>query len=281
MRFLLTHFFTLFLFNLIVFSTGNANEILTSGNCLNSIFHQKNKTNISQNISIQYITHSTFKITSPLGVVTITDFTGADITGVTGDAKSHSIVILNHTNKNYFNKITNPETKTILQAWSFQKDISQQHLIVKKDVTIRNIQTDIYKDGVLNTPKGNSIFIYKIAGLCIAHLGNIQHALNDEQIKAIGSIDIVMAPVSGRDQFKTEALANLLMVLNAKIIIPMHWKNDADKQDFMADIYPYFSIAGYPTDALNVSTKTLPKTPTIVTMIPQYDQNDTEFTKYH
>lgn len=280
MRFILTHFFIVLLYNLVFVSIGNANKKLPNGNCLKSISNQQKTNLVDRNISIEFITHSTFKITSPKGVSVVVDFAGnkAD--------KAPNIITLNHTQKNKL--IYNPslKTKIILQAWSSKTNLPLQHVVLKEDVSVQNFQTHLYKDGVLEKAKGNSIFVFKIAGLCIAHLGNIQHALDDEQKKSInnidiGKIDIVMAPVSGRDQFTTQALATLLTRLNAKIIIPMHWKNDTQKQDFMADISPYFSISSYPTKAIKVSTNTLPKTPTIVTMIPKYEQNEAEFNKHH
>lgn len=246
----------------------------------NSLTSTGKKTSKNEDVKIEFITHSTFRITSPNGLIIETDYTGKSSHNTITNT-GPNIITLNHTSTNKLVRQLSNKTTNVLAPWSDETQKSKQLILVKNDVSIRNFQTDIYENGTLKTPKKNSIFLFKIAGLCIAHLGKIQHPLNDKQIAAIGNIDIVMTPVSGRDQFATTLLAKTLIGLNAKIIIPMHWQNDTDKQNFMADLSSSFSIAGYPTNALIVSTKTLPKSPTIVTMIPQYAQNEAEYSKHH
>lgn len=275
----------IFLFSVVFFGKiTHATEKTSATNCLSSISPKTTNSEIltpqNTEVKIEYVTHSTFRITSPKGIIIEVDFTG-----VSGNGPSPNIVTLNHTPKNNLPSKTTIKSKILLEAWSNKTSTSLHHLVIKEDVSIQNFRTDVYDNGVLKIPKGNSIFVFKIADLCIAHLGNIQHTPTNEQLKSIGKLDIVMVPVSGpidgpvnnKDKFNMQDLIGLLQSLNTKIVIPMHWENDASEQDFMAQMAPYFSIPGYPTKSLIVSTNTLPKSPTIVTMIPQYDQNKYEF----
>jgi hypothetical protein len=43
----------------------------------------------------------------------------------------------------------------------------------------------------------NSMFVFEVAGLCIAHLGHLHHELTEDHLKALGRVDVVLAPVDG------------------------------------------------------------------------------------
>lgn len=248
---------------------------------VNSADNARNFTSKSsdlKDVKIEYVTHSTFKITSPKGIIIEVDFAG--LASKTGNGRAPDIITLNHTALNDLPHKPATNTKIILAPWSEKTNTAQQHVIIKDDVSIKNFNTDIYENGVMKIPKGNSIFVFKIAGLCIAHLGNIHHMPSKEQLGSIGNIDIALVPVDGRDNFTYDPLIELLTELQVSVVIPMHWNNNTSEQNFMGDISPYFSIAGYPTNLLSVTTKTLPKSPTIVTMIPQHDQNDFKYFKH-
>ena len=44
---------------------------------------------------------------------------------------------------------------------------------------------------------GNSIFIYAVGDLCIAHLGHLHHRLTKEHLEELGRIDVLMVPIDG------------------------------------------------------------------------------------
>ncbi len=62
---------------------------------------------------------------------------------------------------------------------------------------VRNVSTDIRSQFGGTEDRGNSIFVFEVAGLCIGHLGHLHHEPNDAQYAALGRLDVVMAPVDG------------------------------------------------------------------------------------
>src|SRR5262249_20085168 len=70
---------------------------------------------------------------------------------------------------------------------------------------------------------GNSIFIFEMANMCIAHLGHLHHTLNQQQLDEIGRIDVVMAPVDGNMTLDLDGMFDVLTGLKAQVIIPMHF----------------------------------------------------------
>ena len=65
------------------------------------------------------------------------------------------------------------------------------------DVHIRNVPTNIRDFGGGTEFGGNSIFVFEIADLCIAHLSHLHHTLTPEHLAELGQIDVLLAPVDG------------------------------------------------------------------------------------
>src|SRR6202035_1369095 len=54
-----------------------------------------------------------------------------------------------------------------------------------RDVRVRNVPTNIRSFGGGTERYGNSIFVFEIANLCIAHLGHLHHTLTQAQLNEI------------------------------------------------------------------------------------------------
>ena len=69
---------------------------------------------------------------------------------------------------------------------------------------------------------GNSIFVFDIADLCIAHLGHLHHTLTPSHLAELGAIDVVMVPVDGVWTLNQDDMIEVLRQIKPKIVIPMH-----------------------------------------------------------
>lgn len=92
---------------------------------------------------------------------------------------------------------------------------------------IRSVAT--FHDGIEGGARGrNAVFIYETAGLRIVHLGDFGQALlTQEQIDAIGEVDVLLIPVGGTFTIDAAAATEVVEQLSPRIIIPMHYKTDA------------------------------------------------------
>jgi L-ascorbate metabolism protein UlaG (beta-lactamase superfamily) len=80
----------------------------------------------------------------------------------------------------------------------------------------------------------NAIFVFELDGIRIAHLGDIGTTLANDQIEAVGDIDILMVPVGGQFTIAGADADTVVDQLNVKrIVLPMHYKTEA------FDIFPY------------------------------------------
>ncbi len=85
-----------------------------------------------------------------------------------------------------------------------------------------------YHDDAEGATRGeNIVFLYQIDGLKVLHLGDLGHMLSDETIAKIGDVDILLAPIGGVFTINAKAATELADRLNAKVLIPMHYKTPA------------------------------------------------------
>jgi len=61
-------------------------------------------------------------------------------------------------------------------------------------------------------------------GVRLLHLGDLGHKLTDEEIKEIGSIDILFIPVGGTYTIDAKTATEVCKQIGPSIIIPMHFK---------------------------------------------------------
>ena len=69
---------------------------------------------------------------------------------------------------------------------------------------------------------GNSIFVFDVADLCIAHLGHLHHTLTEAHLADLGTIDVVMVPVDGGYTLNQDDMIAVLQQIKPKIAVPMH-----------------------------------------------------------
>jgi L-ascorbate metabolism protein UlaG (beta-lactamase superfamily) len=72
----------------------------------------------------------------------------------------------------------------------------------------------------------NTIFVFEADGLRVAHLGDLGHALSAEEVKAVGPVDVLLAPVGGHFTIGPEDARRVVERLGAGVVIPMHYKTD-------------------------------------------------------
>ena len=215
-------------------------------------------------VRLQYIAHASFLIQSEDGLSAVTDFTG-----FIGNVDFiPDVVTMNHAHSTHWTPNPDPAIPHVLRGWGDFGEGADHHLDLG-GMVIRNVPTDIRSYGKVE-PKGNSIFVFEAAGLCIGHLGHLHHEPSDEQYAALGRMDVVMAPVDGGFTMPLENMMNVLRRLKARIVIPMHWFADGSLGRFLAGMEGEFRIVDTGESTLTVSLRTLPDDPTIMVLRPSY-----------
>jgi L-ascorbate metabolism protein UlaG (beta-lactamase superfamily) len=171
-------------------------------------------------VRLTLLGHATFLIESPRLVRIATDYNDYIKSPVLPD-----IVTMNHAHDTHYTNHPDPAIKYVLRGWGEDSEHPANWDLQYRDVRVRNVPTNIRSlYGSATTERyGNSIFIFEIANLCIAHLGHLHHTLTQQQLDEIGRIDVVMAPVDGSYTLDLDGMMEVLTALKAPLIIPMHY----------------------------------------------------------
>ena len=211
-------------------------------------------------VRLTYVGHATFLIESPQLVRIATDYNDYVRPLLLPD-----IVTMNHAHSTHFTDRPDLGIKLVLRGWR-EDGRPSGYDVNFKDVRIRSIATNIRTWSGETERNGNSIFVFEIAGLCIAHLGHLHHTLTQQQLDEIGRMDVVMAPVDGNYTLDLDGMVEVLQSLHAQMIIPMHFFNTFTLERFLTRMRQSYQVEHNVTASLVVSKKTMPATPTVVVL---------------
>jgi L-ascorbate metabolism protein UlaG (beta-lactamase superfamily) len=211
-------------------------------------------------VRLTYVGHSTFLIETPQLVRIATDYNDFVRPRVTPD-----IATMNHAHTTHYTDHPDPAIKYVLRGWA-PNEQPARHDLQYKDVRVRNVPTNI-RDWQGGTERhGNSIFIFEVANLCIAHLGHLHHTLNQQQLDEIGRIDAVMVPVDGNMTLDLDGMIEVLQALKAPLMIPMHYFSSFTLDRFLDRARQSWAVETSAIPSVVLSKSTLPAAPKVLVL---------------
>jgi L-ascorbate metabolism protein UlaG (beta-lactamase superfamily) len=214
-----------------------------------------------QEVRITYIGHSTFLLESPQLVRIATDYNDYVKPPILPD-----VVTMNHAHSSHYTDVPDPAIKHVLRGWGPSPDQPARHDLQVKDVHIRNVPTNIRNWGGGTERHGNSIFIFEMGSLCVAHLGHLHHTLTPQQLNEIGKIDVVLVPVDGGMTLDLDGMVEVLDSLKARLMIPMHYFSTFTLQRFVNRVKDKYDVATNETPSIVVSKASLPGKPKVLVL---------------
>jgi len=213
-------------------------------------------------VRISYSGHSTFLVESPQLVRVATDYNDYVRPMVLPD-----IATMNHAHSTHYTDLPDPRIPHVLRGWGPSPEQPARHDVQVRDVRVRNVPTNI-RDWAGGTERhGNSIFIYEMANMCIAHLGHLHHTLTQQQLDEIGRIDIVFAPVDGTLTLDTDGMIEVLQGMKAQLVIPMHFFSSFTLHRFLDSAKGHkWDVEFAPVPTTTVSKTTLPANPKVLVL---------------
>jgi L-ascorbate metabolism protein UlaG (beta-lactamase superfamily) len=216
-------------------------------------------------VRIRYLTHATFLLETPGGLVAATDYTGyLGASDVVPD-----VVTMNNAHSTHWTSAPDPRIPHVLQGWA-DGDTPATHELDLGEMLVRNVTTDVrsaYGDGVRRN--GNSIFVFEVAGLCIGHLGHLHHEPDAAQYAALGRMDVLMVPVDGGYTVNVATMAAVVRRLRSSVVLPMHWFSGASLEIFLNEMDAEFEVIRLEQPDITLSLADLPRTPAIIVLDPQ------------
>ena len=179
----------------------------------------------------------------------------------THDAKDHSYFEGLNISKLYLASGATDEFKIITEDKSSIQRGNVTELIGKKKFSYRSVAS--FHDEVQGQKNGvNGIICFDFNGIKIVHMGDIGHILEENQIKSIGEVDILLIPVDSYYIIELEKAREIVNQLSPTIVIPMHYKtekssNKAYKEDLDHFAKMFENVKKYTGSSLKVSRKKL------------------------
>ncbi|MEM7076301.1 MAG: MBL fold metallo-hydrolase [Pseudomonadota bacterium] len=224
-------------------------------------------------VRLRYVTHASFLIQTEGGTSVITDYNG-----FVGSADFlPDVVTMNKAHSSHWTAFPDPAIPHVLPGWGTEPGAGITHNLDLGDMVIRNVNTDIVSPfAATREARGNSIFVFEAAGLCIGHLGHLHHTPTEEQFAALGRVDVVMAPVDGGYTMPLPQMIGVLQRLKSSVVIPMHWFTEDGLARFLAGMEGPFTVVETGLDTLTVSLDSLPAAPTVMVLRPAFLRDDAD-----
>jgi L-ascorbate metabolism protein UlaG (beta-lactamase superfamily) len=172
-------------------------------------------------MKLKYLAHAAFLLTANNGTRILTD---PYKSGQTSGAL------------NYLPITDNADIITISHSHYDHSFISQDHqkailLSTPKTLELNAIEVSglqVFHDSKKGKERGsNIIFTIKIDGIIICHLGDLGHDLTETELENIHNVDVLLIPVGEIFTISTDIATSLMLRINPKICIPMHYKTEA------------------------------------------------------
>jgi L-ascorbate metabolism protein UlaG (beta-lactamase superfamily) len=214
----------------------------------------------SDQVRVTYVGHATFLIESPQLVRIATDYNDYVRPTIVPD-----IVTMNHAHPTHYTDHPDPAIKMVLRGW---RDDGRPagYDVTFQDVRIRSVATNIRDLSGGTERYGNSIFIFEIANLCIAHLGHLHHTLTQQQLDEIGRVDVVFVPVDGSYTLDLDGMIEVLQSLKAPLMIPMHFFSAFTLDRFLDRVHEQYQVEFHETPSVILSKATMPTSPKILVL---------------
>ncbi len=139
------------------------------------------------------------------------------------------------------------------------------------DVHIRTIPT--FHDDQQGAQRGkNSMFLFEVAGMRLLFAGDLGHVLSDEQLAAVGDVDVLLLPVGGQFTIGAAEATQVVGQLKPGLAVPMHYKTDVvsfSGSDKLQPVEPFLegkTVERPSANSVTIEKARLPQPTTIVLM---------------
>ncbi len=180
-------------------------------------------------VELTFLGHSSFLIRTFANATAVTDYNGYIRAPFAPD-----IVTMNRAYSSHYTDVIEAGVKHTLRGW-MEKGVIPSYNVTVRDLHVTNVPTNIRQSGIGDSGfAGNSIFIFKSAGLCIVHLGHLQHRLIPSHAARVGMVDVLLAPIDDSYTMPHALLVKVIDDLRPVLVIPMHYGFGGTLESFIA-----------------------------------------------
>lgn len=214
-------------------------------------------------MKVKWIGHSSFLITSEQGTKVLTDpyTTNPPRLKYGKISEVVDIVTVSHEHGDHNDTVSLPGKPEVLKGSGVKE--------------VKGIQFEgfaAYHDASMGSQRGpDTIFCFTVDGMRICHLGDLGHALSDQEVANLGSIDLLLIPVGGYYTIDAAEATQLVGKMKPRVVVPMHVKNEkcdfpiATVEDFLKGKGNVTRVSG---SKIELKKESLPSTTQIMVLQP-------------
>jgi L-ascorbate metabolism protein UlaG (beta-lactamase superfamily) len=135
-------------------------------------------------------------------------------------------------------------------------------------VLITGIRT--YHDDKRGAERGkNTAYVVEMDELRVCHLGDLGHVPTADQAEELSGAEVLLIPVGGGTTIDAEAAAEVISLLEPRIVVPMHYKTDGttEKLEPLDRFLKQMGVgSAQPVPRLNVTKTSLPLETTVMVL---------------
>jgi L-ascorbate metabolism protein UlaG (beta-lactamase superfamily) len=115
----------------------------------------------------------------------------------------------------------------------------------------------------------NLMYRFEVEGMSIGFLGGLNRALTDEEISALGTIDILLIPVGGGDLLSAKQAVDIIKSVEPRMVVPLAYHTEGVKEKLgTADAFCKELVCKREDgNKLKISKKDLPAEDLVVTVL--------------
>jgi L-ascorbate metabolism protein UlaG (beta-lactamase superfamily) len=178
-----------------------------------------------KNVVIRWHGQSFFEVVSPAGVHVVLDPHAIENYG--RKTVRADLVLMTHFHEDHTRLDAIPDAEKVrkVNALKHTEHGDEFNVVDDKVKDVRFHTVGTYHDTMSGLQRGkNGVWVLDVAGLRIAHLGDLGHTLSREQLKRIGEVDVLMIPVGGVYTINgLDAQKVVEQIKPRRYIIPMHY----------------------------------------------------------
>lgn len=182
-------------------------------------------------MKIEWLGHSSFKLTESTGTSIITDPYDSKGVGTSYPDVTADIVTVSHKHFDH---------DAIRAVDGAPTVIDVPGVVEINGVNIYGFLS--FHDKKRGALRGkNIVYRFRMDGVEICHLGDIGEELSPMLAELIGSVNVLMIPVGGKYTIDAEEAKEYVDMLMPDVVIPMHYKTDGYNGEF-ADIDEFLDL---------------------------------------
>ena len=202
--------------------------------------------------------HSCFRLKQTRGATVVTDPCGKDV-GYNVPRLRADIVTISLDEADYNNcALVRGDPKVVRGPGEYEV----------RGVFITGIATPMKKAKRADRPK-NTVYLFDFDELAVCHLGSLDHVPSQSQVEALSAIDVLLIPVGARTTMSANQAAEVVGLLEPRIVIPMHYKTKAIKAK-LEPVSKFLAEMGLPQaearDSLQVTQSDLPSETQVIVL---------------